>query len=255
VDVREERFRAKVERRGDHEVWIGAVDASGTGLVRIDGKLRTVQRAAWEFANGALGKDDRVLSCPAERACVRVAHLRVVRPSAPIGSRARRTRGTGSMREVRAGVWRLTVSDGPGPDGQPVRRNITVRGNRREAAARLEDLAETTHGPTRLGDMRVRDLIDRHLAWLDDGTDTKRLASLRHLAAAQTEAAIGGEYAALLDARAVRRALASAYRNGASSAEVRELLNITRAAYQWAQHRRWTSRDPTLDINVRDITN
>lgn len=36
----EERCRAKLERLGDHEVWTGAVDASGTGLVRVDGTLR-----------------------------------------------------------------------------------------------------------------------------------------------------------------------------------------------------------------------
>ncbi|HVM54303.1 MAG TPA: hypothetical protein VM262_14010, partial [Acidimicrobiales bacterium] len=59
----EERFRAKVKRRGGHEVWTGSRDSRGVGMVRIDGKLRTVQRATWEFAHGPLPAGVRVNTC------------------------------------------------------------------------------------------------------------------------------------------------------------------------------------------------
>jgi AcrR family transcriptional regulator len=74
------RFRARVERRGEHRVWTGARTATGTGVVRIGGRLRTVQRAAWEFANGPLPTGARVRACPEEKACVRIGHLRLARP-------------------------------------------------------------------------------------------------------------------------------------------------------------------------------
>lgn len=45
----QERFRAKDVRRGGHDVWTGAADGRGVGLVRIDGKLRTNRRLTADF--------------------------------------------------------------------------------------------------------------------------------------------------------------------------------------------------------------
>jgi len=39
----------------------------------------------------------------------------------------------GSMSERGGGVWRLRVADRVHPDGKPVQRSKTVKGNRREA--------------------------------------------------------------------------------------------------------------------------
>ena len=60
-----ERFRTKVARGADHDLRTGAQTASGTGVVRINGALTTVQRAAWEFANGLLRL--ALASCRARR--------------------------------------------------------------------------------------------------------------------------------------------------------------------------------------------
>lgn len=160
----EARFRAKLQRRGGHDVWTGALGATGTGLVRIDGKLRTVQRAAWEFAHGPLPTGARVLSCEAERACARIEHLRLApsRVAAPANDVAppprRRRRGSGSKREVSSDVWQLMVSDGPGRSGRLRRRTMRVHGSEADAEEMLDALAETAIAPTRLGDMRVREL-------------------------------------------------------------------------------------------------
>src|SRR5437870_551913 len=116
----EERFRAKVVRRRGHEVWTGSVDHRGVGMVRIDGKLRTVQRAAWEFAYGPLPEGARVNTCAGERACVRIEHLSLT-PSAAASrtptSGARRAKGSGSIRQLRVGVWEVAVADGKKIDG------------------------------------------------------------------------------------------------------------------------------------------
>lgn len=253
MDDREARFRTKVERRGDHDVWTGAIDAKGTGLVRIDGRLRTVQRAAWEFAHGPLSPGERVLTCPGEKACVRLDHLRLAGVRTSLGvTVARRRRGSGSMREIRPGVWRLTVSDGPGPDGAIRRRHATVHGAEADAAEHLTDLVETTHGPTRLGDMRVRELIDRYLTWLDDDAD-EGVQRLRRLAEDVVEPAVGREYAALLDSDAVAHALETAIASGVPAADIRGVHRLLGDAYRWARRRRWTRRDPLATVVLRDI--
>ena len=91
---------------------------------------------------------------------MRLDHLRLAPKRQPAHA-SRRRRGTGSMREVRPGVWRLTVSDGPGSDGHPRRRHRMVHGDEHDALEDLALLAETTNEPTRLADLRVRELVDR----------------------------------------------------------------------------------------------
>ena len=94
---------------------------------------------------------------PDERACVRLDHLRLDRPQTVARAASpRRERGSGSKREVRPGVWELAVSLGPGPDGRTRRRYRTILGDEGDANQALADLAETAHGPSRLGDLRVR---------------------------------------------------------------------------------------------------
>ena len=158
----EERFRAKVEPRGDHQLWTGAVDPRGVGQVRIDGKLRTVQRAAWEFAYGPLPHGARVNTCAGERACVRIEHLSVTPAStAPRAGRTRRSKGGGSIREVRPGVFEITITDGTTPAGRPRRHTATVHGDRSAADLALARLAANRRRD--LGDLRVRELLGRYL--------------------------------------------------------------------------------------------
>ena len=157
------------------------------------------------------------------------------------------------MREVRPGGWRLTVSDGPGPDGVVRRRHLTVHGVEADAAERLVDLAETTHGPTRLGDMRVRELVDRYLTWLDGDGDDRSVQRLRGLAEDVVEPGVGREYAALLDGSAVAHLLETAVASGVPAADVRAVHRLLGDVYRWARRRRWTRHDPLADVVLRDI--
>jgi len=46
-----ERFERYVDRTGDHHQWTGSINrARGTGQIRVDGKLTTAHRLAWELA-------------------------------------------------------------------------------------------------------------------------------------------------------------------------------------------------------------
>lgn len=244
--VSEERFRAKVDLRADHDVWTGATDGSGTGLVRIDGRLRTVQRAAWEFAHGPLAAGERVQACAQNKACVRLSHLRLAMPA---GDRTRRRRGSGSLREVKPGVWRLVVSDGPGQGGQARRRFRTVRGTRQDADEALQLFSETTTHPTRLGDLRVRELLDRYVDWLDEAD----AVPARRIADTLVEPHIGREFAVLLDPGGVEELLRRLHATGLARAELHGALYLLKGAYRWARSQRWTSVDPTTDVVLRDI--
>lgn len=37
-----ERVNAKIDRTGEHHVWLGATDARGCGVVSVGGRLTTV---------------------------------------------------------------------------------------------------------------------------------------------------------------------------------------------------------------------
>lgn len=245
----EERFRAKLERLGDHDVWTGAVDASGTGLVRIDGRLRTVQRAAWEFAHGPLAADRRVRACPADKRCVRVEHLRLLGSQGKGAAGGRRRRGRGSLREVHPGTWKLVVSDPPGQYGRTRRRYRSVHGTRRDAEQALRLLVESTESPIRLGDLRVRELLDRYLEWLDE----TEAASALPLAEKLIEPHLGRHHAVLLDADAVHDLLRRLHDEGVGMTQLAQVLALVAGSYRWARNQRWTDVDPTRDVGLRDI--
>ena len=208
----EERFRAKVRRHGGHEVWTGAKDDRGVGMVRIDGQLRTVQRASWEFAYGPLPPGVRVNTCADERACVTVAHLSLSPARAQaLHTQARRRRGSGSIRELHSGVWQLAITD----TTVRRRRYLTVEGNRNDAESALDRVRALLHRDD-LGDLRVRELVGRYLEVTDP--DARRASTPdrdRLLLHDYIEPAIGDELAALVTSDEIRRGLEAAAHTGA----------------------------------------
>lgn len=248
----EERFHAKVQLRDGHAVWTGARDARGAGMVRIDGKLRTVQRAAWEFEHGPLPSQVRVTSCAAERACVHVEHLSLTPASTRPPANKRRRRGAGSLRQVRPDVWEVAVTDGKTPTGRPKRRFLTVHGSRRAAEAALTDLRAATTRED-LGDLRVRELVGRYLETVPDPRDGNHAGSrhdhrlLRDIIAPN----LGDELAALATGPDIERALEAAVHDGVPLPDARDALRLVRRSYQWAKRRRWRHDDPTAEIDTR----
>ena len=76
-----ERFEAKVEFRGGHLVWTGSCDAAGVPQFRVDGRLTTARRVAWELAHGVVPNSKLVVACAGDRRCVDVAHLALTDPT------------------------------------------------------------------------------------------------------------------------------------------------------------------------------
>jgi hypothetical protein len=245
----EDRFRAKIRRRGNHELWTGFIDHRGVGMVRINGKLRTVQRAAWEFAHGQLGQGDRVNACSQQRACVRVDHLSVDTPgnrqSKPSTARMRRPRGTGSLRELRLGVWQLAVTG----DGVSPSQYQTFYGDADDAAVALDALAANVRRD--LGDLRVRELVSRYLYAEHDPSSsafTRDQTVLRDI----IEPAYGEHLAADLNDADVETALSRLYRNHGRDA-TRAALGLTRDGYRWARRHGWTDHEPTAGLTLRSL--
>ncbi len=138
------RFEAKVGRSGEHHLWTGARHSDGSGLMKANGKPTTARRIAWELENGALSSGARVAACPADPACVRMEHLSLQgEGTGDSGSTNKRApRGAGTKRELRPGVWKLTVTAGRWDDGTPRRVHRTVQAaGSSEAAALLADFA------------------------------------------------------------------------------------------------------------------
>src|ERR1035437_9397938 len=105
----EERFDAIVDRRGAHHRWLGACDRDGTPQIRVNGRLTTARRMAWELAHGPLPPKVTVAACEADPSCVRVEHLglgrrRRIPPPPMTAPRSRPPSRTGSIREVGAGI-------------------------------------------------------------------------------------------------------------------------------------------------------
>jgi hypothetical protein len=247
----EERFRAKVVRRQGHEVWTGSTDHRGVGMVRIDGKLRTVQRAAWEFAYGPLSAGVRVNTCAGERACVRIDHLSVTGAAGPAHrsvTGARRPKGSGSIRRVRPGAWEVEVSLRKGLGGRR-RRTLTVHGDRGDAEQALAVLAASVRHD--LGDLRVGELVGRLLEERA-GDGGRGLARDRHVLREVIEPAVGQLLAADLSGADIEGAFIPAYRaHGTES--TRLALGLVRDAYRWAMRQGWCDEDPTAGITLRTL--
>lgn len=58
------RFEAKVDRTGEHHLWLGASKADGTGMFKLDGRPVSARRVAWELEHGSLPPQARVERCP-----------------------------------------------------------------------------------------------------------------------------------------------------------------------------------------------
>ena len=200
-------------------------------------------------AHGPVARDRRVRACPGDKRCVGVEHLRLVGSAGTGAAGRRRRRGSGSLREVHPGTWQLVVSDRPGQYGRTRRRYGSVHGTRRDAEEALRLMVESTESPIRLGDLRVRELLDRYLDWMDE----TEAASARLLAELQIEPHLGRHYAVLLDITDVHELLRRLHDEGVGRRQLTQALALLADTYRWARNQRWTTVDPTSDVELRDI--
>jgi len=247
----EERFEANIDRRGDHHLWLGACDGDGTPQVRIGGRLTTARRLAWELARGPLPPKVTVAACEGDSRCVRVDHLGLGRRRRPAPSaapvRLRQPKGTGSIREVSAGVWELafTAADGSG------RHYRRIRGSRDSANAALAAFAAEHGGQAATIDA----LIGGYLTHLQSvGRSAQTLRRYQQLWRQWLAADLGHlDPGALTHAR-IERVLRHMAGAGQSPSSVHQAAVILSGSLAWARDHGQVRRNPALGLRLPDGT-
>jgi hypothetical protein len=249
----EERFDANVDRRGDHHLWLGACDGDGTPQIRVDGRLTTARRLAWELARGPLPPRVTVAACEAEPGCVRVEHLGLGRrrrrapPPAPGPPPRRQPRGGGIARQVGDGVWELaiTAADGSG------RRYRRIHGSPDDAAAALAAFV-VEHG----GQAATLDaLIGGYLAHLRSaGRSPTTLRRYQQLWRQWLAPDLGHLEPAALTQTQIERTLRHMAGAGQSPSSVHQAAVILSGSLAWAHDHGQVRRNPTLGLRLPDGT-
>ena len=248
-----ERFEQKVDRTGEHHLWLGATNrARGTGRLKVAGSDTTAHRVAWELEHGEVPQGTRVLPCPVEPRCVRPDHLAIEHTAR--GPVQRSARGGGSKREVSPGVWELAASAGVGADGEPKRVFRRVTGTKQEAARALAALvAEVGDGrdvPDRSQKgVTVKQLLDGYLEHLRDhkGRRHSTLVRYRGLAEHWIDPHLGSRIADRVVPDDIERALGAMRAAGQSQSSIHQTFTILNGTFKWARRNRAISRNPMIE--------
>ena len=258
-----ERFEAQVDRSGEHHRWLGAVNPErGTGRLKVDGRQVTAHRFAWELANGPLPTGARVLACEEEPACVRLEHLRV-RGAPPAAARRPRARkGTGSVRRVRNGVWKLAVV-GVHADGRTHRVYRTVYVDTEEEArselAQLVTEVRAANGTTRADgrratlDVAVRRFLYEHL--LDErGREPKTIDDYWKLHLLWFSPTLGDRHVRDLTRPMFDVRFGSMRRAELSRSRMNQARSLYAPFFRWAIHQGMTTRNPLVGFELPTST-
>jgi integrase len=257
-----DRFEAKVDRSGEHHLWTGARYADGSGLIKANGKPTTVRRVAWELARGPLPTGARVAGCPGDPACVRVDHLSLQggeAPATPPRARKRAARGSGTKRQVRPAVWKLTVTAGRWADGSPRRVHRTVRAaTDAEASAALADFAAELRGaPLPDGkddrDITVDEAVERflneHLRG-EKGREGSTVAHYRSVHGRWFSPEIGQRRLRDIDEATIDRLFGRMRKSGLSASRMNDARSLYAPLFRWAKRRRIVARSPMADFEL-----
>ena len=164
----DEDFWERLDRTGPCWLWLGAADPKGYGVVKVRGRVWKAHRYAWSLAHGVEPAPGTVIeqSC-ANPGCCRPDHL-AERAAGARRRRARRPNGSGSLAEVRPGVWELRVSLGASPrPGGHSRVTRTFEGTGTAAQQALGTLvADAAAGEVTVGTDTMDALFDGWLAHL-----------------------------------------------------------------------------------------
>jgi integrase len=257
-----DRFEAKVDRTGDHHVWTGSKRSDGTGHIKVDGRPVVARRVAWELTHGPLPPGVNVRSCPDDKSCVRVEHLALqgdtLDTPAP-STRRRASRGTGSMREIRAGVWKLTITRGRYADGTPRRSYRTVEADSEAEAAREKAafLVEVHEGEPLENkddrDLTVNQAVERYLEEHlrgELGREERTIRGYRQLHEQWFAPEIGERRLRDVDYETMVRRFGKMRRAGLSRSRMNNAKSLYQPLFEWAERLRVIRRSPMLGFKM-----
>jgi integrase len=258
-----ERFEAKVDRTGEHHLWIGSKKADGTGKLKVEGKAVTAARVAWELAHGALPAGAEVRACPEARACVRIEHLSVRgnadASAAGQAGRRRARKGTGSITWVREGACKLTVTAGRYDDGSPRRLSETVEvdGEVEAVHALARYVSEINDGllpATKFDrDIVLNDAIERYLdEYLRDekGRAPATLRNYRRFHNTWFKPELGKKRVRDITEADMDRIAGKIRRAGRSTSRLQDVRNLYAPFFRWAKRRGIVRRSPMAEFDV-----
>jgi hypothetical protein len=234
------RFEARVDRSGVHHIWLGARSPGGGGQVRVDGKLLTAARAAWEIENGSVPNGARVLSCADEAACVRVDRLRLDQRAMSSSSRSKKRlpQGAGTIAAISLGVWKVGVTAGVDRLGQRHRTFRTIYRTRKNAATALAALVGDGHRLLRPDDKQVT--VDGLVAWYlefareDRGLDHSTLTGYADASSHWLKEPIGHKRANSITTAELDKAFDRMRRAGLSRSRMNNARALLSGAFRWA---------------------
>lgn len=260
------RFEAMVDRSGEHHLWLGSLNSQrGTGQLKIDGRIVTAHRVAWELAHGPLDRLQRVRTCPEEPSCVRPDHLSLGGSPAPVpgsvptaGEGARRAaRGGGSKRQRSAGTWELTVVAGVDQDGHPARSFRTFKGDEPTATKALASFTAEIAGAGPIvrdrstGEaLTVTRLVQEFREHLehDKGRSPTTMARYRGLQQKWVDPQVGSKSAERVLPSDIDTVLGHMRRSGQSQSSIHQTRTLLNGAFKWAKRNRRVSFNPCVEI-------
>jgi integrase len=237
-----DRFEAKVDRAGDHHLWLGSRNPErGTGKLQVDGKQVTAHRHAWELANGPLTDGTVVNPCPDEPLCVRVDHLSVsTRTRRPV---ARQSSGSTRIQVQVNGKRAHRRVRGAREDKEFVRSQL--REQLRRATPQDQDATRWT----------VEDLVTHYLAYLEEqGREERTIRRYESAAKNWVFPAIGAKLARRLSPDEVDRCFSRMRHAGQSASSMNQAKALLSGTYKWGRRTGKVMHHPLLDFQMPKST-
>jgi len=253
-----EAFEAKVDRSGEHHLWLGSRIKGGGGQIRISGKLHTAARIAWQLEHGDLPAGSRVRSCPHDPLCVRADHLSIeLAPTGTNPAPARVGRRSGSVVRVGPNKWKIAIDAGRDENGKRRRLTRTIMGpktlaNQTLAALKI-DLAEgRVRAVPSSGSLSVTELVDWYVEFAREvrGLEHSTVVGYKEAYDKWLADKLGGMNADRVSPADLDNAFGRMRRAGLSHSRMNNARAVLSGAYKWGRRHHKVSINPVVGFEL-----